>query len=216
MIELLVLGAVLASNDTLTFSGRTRQLEVTPPRFDEVDIRIDGQVDEAVWSEAALLRDFTQYEPIEGIPSTEDTQVRILYTGEAIYFAVEAFDTEPEMILARLGERDRSVFGDDWIRIILDTFDDQRQGYVFYVNPLGIQTDGLWIEGLRRQEGRSSSVSIDFSPDFVWESDGQINERGWEAEIRIPYVSLRFRQDPVQDWGLNMAREVKRRGFKQS
>jgi hypothetical protein len=108
------------------------------------------------------------------------------------------------------------VFGDDWIRIILDTFDDQRQGYVFYVNPLGIQTDGLWIEGLRRREGRPSSVSIDFSPDFIWESDGHVTEQGWEAEMRIPYVSLRFRPDPVQSWGINVSREVKRKGFKQS
>jgi hypothetical protein len=216
MIELLLLGAVLAPQDTLSFSGRTYQLEVTPPRFEEVEIRIDGRVEEAVWGEAAVLKDFTQYEPVEGIPSTEKTEVRVLYTGDAIYFGVLALDTEPELILARMGERDRSVFGDDWIRIILDTFDDQRQGYVFYVNPLGIQTDGLWIEGLRQQEGRASTVSIDFSPDFIWESDGHVNDRGWEAEIRVPYVSLRFRPDPVQSWGINIAREVKRRGFKQS
>jgi hypothetical protein len=216
MIALLLAGALLATPDTLAFSGRTHQLEVTPPRFEEVDIRIDGKMEEAVWEEAAVLRDFTQYEPVEGIPSTEETEVRVLYTPEAIYFGVLAFDSEPKGILARMGERDRSVFGDDWIRIILDTFDDQRQGYVFYVNPLGIQTDGLWIEGLRPQEGRTSSVSIDFSPDFIWESDGHVSERGWEAEIRVPYVSLRFRPDHLQAWGINVAREVKRRGFKQS
>jgi len=216
MIELLLMGAILAPADTLAFSGRTHQLEVTPPRFEDVDIRIDGRVDEAIWGEAAVLRDFTQYEPVEGIPCSEDTEVRVLYTGDAMYFGVLAFDREPGLILARMGERDRSVFGDDWIRIILDTFDDQRQGYVFYVNPLGIQTDGLWIEGMRQQEGRASSVSIDFSPDFIWDSDGHVNERGWEAEIRVPYVSLRFRPDSVQSWGINVAREVKRRGFKQS
>jgi hypothetical protein len=191
MIALLLAGAfLLPPADTLAFSGRTRQLEVAPPRFEEADIRIDGSVDEAVWEDAAVLRDFTQYEPVEGIPSTEETEVRVLYTGDAIYFGVLAFDKEPGLILARMGERDRSVFGDDWIRIILDTFDDQRQGYVFYVNPLGIQTDGLWIEGMRQQEGRASSVSIDFSPDFIWDSDGHVTERGWEAEIRVPYGSL--------------------------
>jgi hypothetical protein len=216
MIPLLLAGALLVTPDTLAFSGRTRQLDVTPPRFEEVDIRIDGRVEESVWEEAAVLRDFTQYEPVEGIPSTEETEVRVLYTAEAIYFGVLAFDSEPEAVLARMGERDRSVFGDDWIRIILDTFDDQRQGYVFYVNPLGIQTDGLWIEGLRQQEGRASSVPIDFSPDFIWESDGHVGEQGWEAEIRVPYVSLRFRPDHLQTWGINVAREVKRRGFKQS
>lgn len=216
MIHLLLLAVALAPTDTLSFSGRERELEVTPTRLETPEIHIDGHMVEPAWAEAAVLRDFTQYEPVEGIPATEITEVRVLYTGDAIYFGVQAFDSEPGRILARLGERDRAVFGDDWIRIILDTFDDQRQGYVFYVNPLGIQTDGLWIEGLRRQEGRASSVSIDFSPDFIWESDGHVNERGWEAELRIPYVSLRFRDDPVQAWGINVAREVKRRGFKQS
>lgn len=216
MLKLILMAGVLFPSDTLTFSGRTHELEVSPPRFEHPDIRVDGSLQEPVWSDAAVLNGFTQYEPVEGIPSTADTEVRVLYAGDAIYFGIRAFDENPELILARMGERDRSVFGDDWIRIILDTFDDQRQGYVFYVNPLGIQTDGLWIEGLRRREGRPSSVSIDFSPDFIWESDGHISEEGWEAEIRIPYVSLRFRPDPVQEWGINVAREVKRRGFKQS
>ena len=216
MIQFLLLAAVLAPSDTLGYSGRTRQLEVTPPRIEAPEVRIDGRVEEEVWAEAAVLRDFTQYEPVEGIPATEATEVLVFYSGDAIYFGVHAYDSDPGRILARLGERDRSVFGDDWIRIILDTFDDQRQGYVFYVNPLGIQTDGLWIEGMRSQEGRASSVSIDFSPDFIWESDGHVTDEGWEAEIRIPYVSLRFRDAPVQSWGINVAREVKRRGFKQS
>jgi hypothetical protein len=216
MIALLLSAVLTAPTDTLSFSGRDLDLEVSPPRMESVDVDIDGRLDEAVWIQAAVLRDFTQYEPLEGIPATEDTEVRVFYTGEAIYFGVTAHDSEPDLILARLGERDRSVFGDDWIRIILDTFDDQRQGYVFYVNPLGIQTDGLWIEGLRRQEGRSSSVSIDFNPDFIWESDGHVTNEGWEAEIRVPYVSLRFREASAQTWGINVAREVKRRGFKQS
>jgi hypothetical protein len=216
MLESLLLAGLLIPADTLIFSGRTHDLEVSPTRLEAPEIRIDGFLEEDAWGAAAVLKDFTQYEPVEGIPSTEDTEVRVLYSGDAIYFGIKAFDEEPEGILARLGERDRSVFGDDWIRIILDTFDDQRQGYVFYVNPLGIQTDGLWIEGLRRREGRPSSVSIDFSPDFIWESDGHVTDQGWEAEIKIPYVSLRFPPEAVQDWGINVAREVKRRGFKQS
>ena len=66
-----------------------------------------------------------------------------------------------------------------------------RQGYVFYVNPLGIQTDGYWIEGMTRRRG-SSGVSIDYNPDFIWDSDGRVTEEGWTAELRIPYVSLRL------------------------
>jgi hypothetical protein len=214
------LGALDANvADSLTFRGMARQLDVDVPRIEESDVRIDGRLDENLWSEAAVLTDFSQYEPVEGIPSIEATEVRVFYTSDAIYFGVRAFDRQPELILARLGERDESARSDDWVRIWLDTFDDNRQAYIFYVNPLGIQTDGLWIEGLQRSRGGGGGgggSSVDFSPDFIWESEGRVDEEGWTAEIRIPYVSLRFRQLPVQRWGFNVVREVKRRGFKQS
>jgi hypothetical protein len=213
---LALLAAMAAPADSLTFSGRGGELEVQVPRREQVDVRIDGRLDEEVWSGAALLSDFTQYEPVEGVIPDEPTEVRVFYSGEAIYFGIRAIDPRPELILARLGERDRAVFGDDWVRIMLDTFDDQRQAYVFYVNPLGLQTDGLWIEGYRGRMGSSSGVSIDYSPDFIWESDGRVTEDGWTAEMRIPYVSLRFREVPEQSWGIQVAREVKRKGFKQS
>jgi hypothetical protein len=218
--SLLLSAALLAGGpvfgDTLVFSGRDHHLEVSPPRIEDPEIRIDGFLEEDEWDHAASLVGFTQYEPIEGLPSSEDTEVRVLYSPDAIYFGIHAFDREPELILARLGERDRAIFGDDWVRIILDTFNDQRQGYVFYVNPLGIQTDGFWIEGMRRDRSTASTVSIDYNPDFIWESDGVVTEDGWSAEIRIPYVSLRFPPVPSQSWGINVSREVKRKGFKQS
>jgi hypothetical protein len=195
------------------FSGRNGELDVTAVRVEDPGITVDARLDEPAWARAAVLTDFTQYEPVEGMAATEPTQVRVFYTSSAIYFGIEAFDSEPELVLGRLAERDRSVFGDDWIRLMLDTFDDQRQAYVFYVNPLGIQTDGLWIEGLRSRFG---GVSIDFNPDFIWESNGRVTDEGWVAEIKIPYTSLRFRETEVQDWGIQIAREVKRRGFKQS
>jgi hypothetical protein len=201
-------------SDSSVFSGRNGQLAVTVPRVQGPDIDIDGRLSEAVWAHAAVLSDFTQYEPVEGIPATERTEVRVFYSSDAIYFGLRAYDSEPELMFAHLVERDRSAFADDWIRIMLDTFDDQRQAYVFYVNPLGIQTDGLWIEGMQRRV--AFSVSIDFNPDFVWESDGRVMPDGWVAEVKIPYTSLRFRQVPTQDWGIQVAREVRRTGFKQS
>ncbi|MCZ6617780.1 MAG: carbohydrate binding family 9 domain-containing protein, partial [Gammaproteobacteria bacterium] len=204
------------SGNPLVYSGRAGSLAITIPRVEDPNITIDGRLDDPVWKSAAVLTDFTQYEPVEGIPSTEETQVRVFYSGDAIYFAIRAWDSEPDLILARLGERDRAVFTDDWIRIMLDTFDDQRQAYVFYVNPLGIQVDGLWIEGMRSRFGRRSAVSIDFNPDFIWESDGRVIADGWTAEMKIPYASLRFREVSVQDWGLSVSRGVRRKEFKQS
>jgi Domain of unknown function (DUF5916) len=221
MLTILGLVAALhAAPDSILYSGRRGELDVALPRIENAQIHVDGKLDEAAWSRAAIMGGFTQYEPVEGIESSEDTEIRVFYAADAIYFGLRAYDRNPEDILARLGERDRAVFNDDWIRIMLDTFDDKRQAYVFYVNPLGLQTDGLWIEGrpsrFGGRGGRGAGVSIDFSPDFIWQSDGRVDDQGWTAEIRIPYVSLRFREVPEQSWGIQVAREVKRRAFKQS
>lgn len=200
--------------DSTIFSGRDGQLAASIPRLENPDIEIDSRLDEEAWTRAAVLTGFTQYEPVEGLPGEGSTEVRVFYTSDAIYFSMRAVDSEPHLILAHMGERDRSVFTDDWFRIMLDTFDDHRQAYVFYVNPLGIQTDGLWIEGM--QQRLATTVSIDYNPDFLWESDGRVTDDGWVAEIKIPFTTLRFRQAPLQDWGIQLARGIRRKGFKQS
>ncbi len=207
-------GPLSAPTDSAVFNGRNGQLAATIPRLESPDITIDSRLDEDAWNHAAVLTGFTQYEPVEGIPGEGSTEVRIFYTPDAIYFSMRAIDSEPHLILAHMGERDRSVFTDDYFRIMLDTFDDHRQAYVFYVNPLGIQTDGLWIEGM--QQRLATSVLIDYNPDFLWESDGRVTADGWVAEMKIPFTTLRFRQAPKQDWGIQLARGIRRKGFKQS
>lgn len=202
----------LDASRRMVYSGQGGELNVAAPKRSDAGMVIDGVLNEDVWQTAAVLSDFTQYEPIEGISASEATRIRIFYTTDAIYFGIEAFDRTPGQILARLGERDQAPFNDDWVRLMLDTFNDERQAYTFYVNPLGIQADALWLEGLDTDR----SVPVDFNPDFIWTSDGQVTADGWTAEVRIPYISLRFREQPVQTWGFNAAREVKRRGFKQS
>ena len=195
------------------YRGDAGELELEPPRMVAPDVRIDGALDEPVWSAAAKLTGFTQYEPIEGRPALDDTDVYVFYTSDALYVGVRAHDRAPEEMRAKLGERDRAMMTDDWIRIMLDTFDDQRQSYVFYLTPLGIQSDGIWIEG---GTGGGGSVPIDFNPDFIWASETRLLDDGWSAELRIPYISLRFRTEPVQSWGFNVARETRRNGYKTS
>jgi hypothetical protein len=104
------------------------------------------------------------------------------------------------------------VTDDDWVRITLDTFNDHTQAYVFYVNPRGIQADGLWVEGVETRYG----PPIDFNPDFLWDSAARVTAEGWVAEVRIPYASLRFRGGGEQVWGLNVAREVQRSEYQSS
>ena len=201
------------SADPVTYNGDAGELAVTVPRL-EGPIRIDASLDDAAWSGAAVLSGFTQYEPTEGRPATEPTEVRVVYGADAIYFGIRAYDSQPAGIRATLGERDSGVFSDDFVRIQLDTYNDNRRAYLFYVNPYGVQADALWVEG---SEGmRPGGPPIDFNPDFIWESDGRVTEDGWVAEIRIPYLTLRFRDAPSQTWGLNVTREVKRTGYKQA
>ncbi|MFO7894704.1 MAG: DUF5916 domain-containing protein [Longimicrobiales bacterium] len=210
---LLVMGLALPG-DTVVYRGAEGELRVAAPRAESPAVRVDGRLDEAVWREAAVLTGFTQSEPVEGIPASQETEVRVVYGPDAIYFGVVAHDTEPSRIRASLTERDGGVTDDDWVRISLDTFDDNAQAYVFYVNPLGVQADGLWVEGLERRF--DFGPPIDFNPDFLWESSGRVTADGWVAELRIPFVSLRFRASSVQQWGLNVTRQVRRTDFQSS
>lgn len=207
---LLVLGLVL-SGDTI-YRGDQGDVRVRPPRVEVPAIHVDGQLDEPSWGAAVVLGGFTQYEPAEGIPASQETRVRVLYGPDAIYFGVVAYDTDPGAIRASLTERDGGVTDDDWVRISLDTFNDNSQAYVFYVNPRGIQADGLWVEGAETRRG----PPIDFAPDFLWESAAAGVTEGWVVEIRIPYASLRFRESGEQTWGLNVAREVRRTEYQSS
>ncbi len=200
------------------YTGTLDDIEVATPSVLRADIAIDGRIDDAAWAEAALLDGFTQFRPIEGSEASQRTEVLVLVDADAIYFAVRAFDDQPGQIRATLSERDSYTFTDDYIRFILDTFDDQRRAYVFTVNPLGVQHDGLWNEsgGGTGQRGRGMFSNIDDSPDFLWHSDAHITDTGYEAEIRIPFKSLRFPEAREQAWGLQIERKIQRNGYESS
>lgn len=191
---------------------------MTTPSVPSADIQIDGNIVDLSWEQAALLDGFTQFNPVEGSAASQRTEILVLVDDDALYFAVRAYDDDPEGIRATLSERDSFGFSDDYVRFILDTFDDQRRAYVFTVNPYGVQHDGLWNEtgGGTGRRGRGMFSPIDDSPDFIWESDARITEDGWQAEIRIPFKSLRFPDAEVQSWGLQVERKIQRNGFESS
>jgi hypothetical protein len=210
----LAVAAQLAPQEAQEYSGRAGQLDVSPPRIESPSISVDARLDEEEWSRAAVLTGFTQYTPVEGAVASQDTEVRVFYAPDAIYFGLRVYDDEPDKILVHLMERDRSQ-SDDWVRIMLDTYNDERQAYTFFISPFGIQSDGMWLESIEPMGG-PTGPKVDFNPDFIFESDGRVVEDGWIAEVRIPYVSLRFPETPEQDWGLQVARGVMRNGFKSS
>ncbi len=197
-----------------SYHGSAGETSVETPAVPKADIDVDGRLDEPAWREAALLNSFTQYDPVEGVPATQKTEVLVLVDADAIYFGIRAYDNEPDKIRATMAQRDELDRSDDYVRLILDTFDDQRRAYVFSVNPLGVQQDGIWNEGGGRHHGFGDP--IDSNPDFLWESDGHIRDWGYEIEVRIPFKSLRFPALKDQTWGLQIVRRIQRNGFRAS
>jgi hypothetical protein len=188
------------------YVGHEGLLDVPAPFLSAADLSIDGRLDEAAWAGAALLEGFTQFDPSEGIPATQRTEVRVLVTDDAILLGVRAFDDVQGGVRATLARRDGFGRTDDYVRFLLDTFDDQRRAFVFQVNPLGVQGDGL----------AGSGGSVDWNPDFLWESAGRVDDEGYTVEAKIPLKSLRFPDTEVQDWGFQVIRRIQRNGFEAS
>ncbi|HEX6134470.1 MAG TPA: DUF5916 domain-containing protein [Longimicrobiales bacterium] len=183
--------------------GRQKNVEVQLPR-DDVELRIDGRLDEPAWSRAALLTGFSQYTPIDGLPADDSTEILVFYSGDAIHFGIRAYEPHGTAN-ATLADRDR-VTGDDHVLILLDTFDDRRRALAFLVNPLGVQGDGTFTD----------AGGLDLNPDFLFESRGRVTPSGYEIELRIPFKSIRYRAATVQSWGINIIRKVQHSGQEQS
>jgi len=174
-------------------------------------VHVDGKLDEPVWSQATRLTGFWQYQPVDGRPAEEKTEILVWYATDAIHFGIIAHDSRPGSIRATSADRD-NIDNEDHVVIDLDTFLDRRRAFFFGVNPLGVQTDGVRSEGA----GQVSSLipgSVDKNPDFTWESKGRITAQGYEVEIRVPFKSLRYPGSGLQSWGFNATRVVQRTGY---
>jgi len=198
------------------FNGRARQIAVMPP-LREVGVTVDGTLNEPVWREAALLTGFSQYMPRDGIPAADSTDVLVWYSRTAIHFGVRAFQPR-DQVRATLADRDK-IDQDDYVQILLGTFNDGRQAAVFSVNAFGVQADGILRESGDLPGGGFTSGTTqarelpDLNPDFVFESKGRLTDSGYEVEVRIPFKSLRFQAADVQTWGINVVRKVQYRGY---
>ncbi len=161
-------------------------------------IIIDGKPDEEAWGTAVVLKDFYQTNPGYNIAPSKPTEVRIMYDEKHLYVAFKCWD-EKDKVRATLAKRD-NVFGEDNVRMWLDTYNDQRRAYLLGFNPLGIQQDGIYTEG----------QGPDFSVDIVMESKGVIEDWGWSVEVKIPFKSLRYSAGKGKMWGFNAARNIDR------
>jgi hypothetical protein len=166
--------------------------------------KLDGTLDDPLWQSAFPITDFRQREPHEGQPPTEKTEVRILYTRRAVYFGIHCFDSEPTRIIATELRRDVSQYLDDHFEILIDSSHDRRDAYVFQINPLGTQIDGLIIED-------QGGDLVDSGWDGVWTSDARITADGWTATIEIPFSTLNFTHSKEVFWGVNFKRFIRRK-----
>ena len=135
------------------------------------EITLDGALDEPAWTAAPLATGFIQNDPREGAPATHDTEVRVLYNDEALYFGVAAKDTEPSRIIISDLKKDFNTDSGDSFRIILDTFHDERNGYVFGINPSGAKWDAQMAN-----EGRENNTDWD----GIWDVQTQVTATGWK------------------------------------
>jgi hypothetical protein len=172
-------------------------------RFDKAPV-IDGKLDDEVWKTAAVFKDFIQWRPGDLIAPSQPTEVRIGYDSKFLYIGFHAFD-EAGKVRATIAKRD-AVFDDDWVGIWLDTFNDGRRAYELIFNPLGVQADAIFTEG----------VSEDFSVDIVMESKGVVTQDGYTVEVAIPFKSLRYEAGKDKKWGLHLLRTIKRFNNEQS
>ena len=161
-------------------------------------IRIDGRLDESVWSTIAPITEFTQSQPNEGAPSSERTEAFLFYGPDALYVAFKCYDSEPKKIIARLATHDARTHSDS-VNVFLDPFGDRRTGYLFSINARAIQFDALISE----------ASGFDQTWDGVWESATRIEDWGWSAEIAIPFKAIRFIAGRA--WGINLSRDIVRK-----
>ena len=165
------------------------------------DITIDGDLDEVAWQTALTLPLEFEVRPGENIPPPVKTTCLVTYSDDALFIAFRAMDPNPELIRARYADRD-SAWNDDWVGIVIDTFNDKRRAYEMFSTPLGVQIDAINDE---------TGGSYDDSWNAIWDSAGSILNDGYSVEMRIPFSQIRFQTvDGKQTWGFDAIRSYPR------
>ncbi|HTK38555.1 MAG TPA: carbohydrate binding family 9 domain-containing protein, partial [Pyrinomonadaceae bacterium] len=166
------------------------------PRFEAPPV-IDGQLNDAVWKNAAVFGDFLQIQPGDNVPPSSATEVLMGYDANNLYIAFRIKEPR-DKVRANVARRD-NIFDDDYVGLYFDTFNDRRQAYCLFFNPLGIQADGTYTEG----------NGEDYSVDIVMDSKGVLTEDGFNIEVAIPFKSLRYEAGKDKNWGVQFFRRIK-------
>ncbi len=166
-------------------------------------IVLDGNLDEPAWKLAEPAKNFTQKVPFTGQPASEDTEVRIIFDDESLYVGVYCFDSAgPEGIIVNDVTKDFFTLDSDGFQIVLDTFNDNRNSFLFATNP----ASGRFDMQVAADGNRGNSAW-----DGIWYVETRITEEGWQVEMEIPFKTLRFLETDPKEWGVNFERRVRRK-----
>ncbi len=207
----LLLGLALLSAPLI---AQEESLRLEAVRFSEPPA-VDGQVlADPAWDGVAPATSFVQQRPDQGKPATEQTEVRVGFDDQNFYLAVVCFDSEPGSLSISDSRRDPELQGEDSIRVVLDTFGDRQNGFVFGTNIAGAQYDGQMTNQGRGQtpsgnNGPQGGGTANLDWDTTWDVQTSIHDEGWSAEFAIPFRSLRYGTSPF--WGINVERNVRRK-----
>jgi hypothetical protein len=211
---------------TVSGTATATQSNVMQAQFVESTVSVDGVLDEAAWQQATPITGFQQFNPTEGEPATQRTEVRVLYGPTALYIGANLYDTNPEAIAQNLGRRD-VVNQADWFIAHIDGYFDKKTALLFGVNAAGVQVDATRTGNMQgggggggggpgggggNPGGGANLMGWDTSWDAIWTATPRITSEGWTVEMRIPYSMLRFSSADVQTWGIQFQRRIARSG----
>jgi len=190
---------ILAGNISEDELNRAKHLRALKT---DTKVKIDAEFSEEVWQDVQFSDAFQQREPGDGTPPTERTEIACLYDEDNLYFGIKCFDSEPMKIVRTELRRDAIVDNDDYFEMVLDTYHDNRSGFYFIFNAYGSKRDARLSD-----EGRN------YNPDWdgVWQCKATINQRGWFAELAIPWKTLRFQEGDDIYFGANFGRMIRRK-----
>jgi len=194
--------AFLALSVALPLSAQHSQPDTIKALKIDTAIKLDGVLDEPVWAKAPRISNFTQRELNENMPATERTEVAVLFTKTDLFIGVWCFDLEPNKIIAQKMKWDFEYGAEDNFIVVLDSYGDKRNAYLFVTNPNGAQYDALVVDNSRR-------TNVDWNG--VWYVAATKTDKGWFAEIDIPFSTLKFSAADEQTWGINFERNIRRK-----